>query len=72
MLVYAADLEEIEEVASGGMNSDKIFVRFWDRVGEIADFELFRTLRSCCQFQCLNNSTEKFGERWLAAIFGIP
>jgi hypothetical protein len=47
-LVFAADLEQIEEVGGRGMDRDKVFIRLRSWRGEIDDLELFWPL---CNFR---------------------
>ena len=44
MLIYAAYLKEVIEVAGGDVDSDEVFVWFWNRIWDIRYFELFWTL----------------------------
>ena len=46
MLVFAPDLEQVEEVCGGGVDGDEVFVGFWGGRGEVEDFEVFGTLIS--------------------------
>jgi hypothetical protein len=39
-LVFAADLEEVEEVGAAGADLDEVVVRVWLGVGQGADFEV--------------------------------
>ena len=43
-MVFAADLEQVEEVGSRGMDGDEVFVRLGCRCRKIEDFEDFWTL----------------------------
>lgn len=40
MLVFAADLEEVEEVGCGGVDGDYVFVGFGGWVGEVGYSEV--------------------------------
>lgn len=47
MLVFAGDLEQVEEVSCGGVDADHILVFCGLGVGEVGDFELARALWLC-------------------------
>jgi hypothetical protein len=44
MLIFAADLEQVEEVCGGGVDGDEVFVWFGRWCGEVEDFEVFGAL----------------------------
>jgi hypothetical protein len=44
VLVFAADLEEVEEVGGRGVDGDKVFGGFGGGGGEVEDFEVFGAL----------------------------
>lgn len=44
MLVLAADLEEVEEVCSGGVDGDEVLVFFGNWVGELGDGQVVGAL----------------------------
>jgi hypothetical protein len=44
MLVFAANLKEIEEVGCRGMDGDEVFVGFRCRCRKVEDFEIFWSL----------------------------
>ena len=44
VLVFAADLEEVEEVGCGGVDGDEVFVWLWGWVGEGGYFEVVGAL----------------------------
>lgn len=43
-LVFAADLEDVEEVGRSGVDGDEVLVWFGLGVGEVGDLELFWSL----------------------------
>jgi hypothetical protein len=47
VLVFAADLEEVEEVCGGGVDGDEVFGGFGSWGGEVEDFEVFGALGTC-------------------------
>jgi len=44
MLVFATDLEQVEEVCGSGVNGDQVLVWFGRWVRQIGDLEVLRTL----------------------------
>jgi hypothetical protein len=44
VLVFAADLQQVEEVGGGGVDGDEILVRAGFRVGEVGYAETFGAL----------------------------
>ena len=44
-MVFAGDLQEVEEVGGGGVDGDGILVRRWGWVGEVDDLEIEWSLR---------------------------
>lgn len=54
MLVFAADLEEVEEVGCGCVDGDEVFVRFGGGRREVEDFEVFRALGTLVWGRCVD------------------
>lgn len=44
MLIFSCDLEEIEEIRCGGMNSNYVLIASRLGIWQLGDFELTRTL----------------------------
>lgn len=49
MLVFATDLEQVEEVGCRCVDGNEVFVRFWGGGGEVEDFEVFGALGTSVQ-----------------------
>ena len=69
MLVFSADLEEVEEVGCGGMDGDEVFVWLGRRGGEFGDGEVVRSLRKSAYFvyssMCPSHDTLTYSLIWI-------
>lgn len=50
VLIFALNLEDVEEVGAGGVNLNQVFVRCWGRSCDRSDLEIQRTLMFLCEF----------------------
>lgn len=48
MLIFAADLEEVEEVCCGAVDADGVLVGVGDWIGEVGYGEVERALEGLC------------------------
>lgn len=51
MLVFALDLEDVEEVGGGGVDLDEVLIVLWCGIGDVDDLELLGALCKKCSNQ---------------------